>query len=466
MCGKAGKKNTSLFFLSLLCGLFASCIHAQDNQFQKLNNELLKFKNLSNSIYIHSSRSFYLQTDDTVDFRNELRAQVIVDYPACKNEISKLTTPELKPGIDSLFSAQDRINEISAHILSTLNTSEKYEDPELYFGVMMTKVSQDSVFALLNYLVDKQILKTQKLASEEYHKSLEVSDRNRNLVYLGAILLLFLLVIFFIIYKASRTKTVLINKLESLNKEVTDSITYAKKIQHSILPREITIKKHHKDYFVLYQPKDIVSGDFYSFFEKNGNLIFIVADCTGHGVPGALMSMVGANLIDKIINEKDVISPSGILTSLNKEIISALHQNEIGTKDGMDIIVCVLDSSRTQLRYAGANRPLWIFRGKELIEYKASKCPIGGAQTDEERNYQEHLIELQPKDNLYLFSDGYADQFSSNDKKLMTKKFKEKLSSIQGLSMAEQGKFLLRFHNEWKGPMEQTDDVLVMGIRV
>jgi len=250
------------------------------------------------------------------------------------------------------------------------------------------------------------------------------------------------------------------------SKEITDNINYAKRIQAAMLPGQEQIAKHFKQFFILYKPKDVVSGDFYSFIEAGDKCVITVADCTGHGVSGAFMSMTGSALLHRIISERKIIQPSEILNHLNTGIIESLGQNENENNDGMDALIIAVDKKNKTLQYAGANRPLWIIRGEELIEVKPDKLPIGGLHI-EQKEFSNREIRLQNNDLLYLFTDGYADQFGGElGKKLMTKKFREILLSIRELSMNKQREFLENHLNKWKDKFEQVDDILVMGIKV
>ncbi|MFL5752766.1 MAG: PP2C family protein-serine/threonine phosphatase [Bacteroidia bacterium] len=274
------------------------------------------------------------------------------------------------------------------------------------------------------------------------------------------------------IHKEKERINELKKEIEQKHQEIIDSVNYAKRIQQAILPDSSAIKNALPDSFVLFRPKDIVSGDFYWFYHSptstmSTGIFIAAADCTGHGVPGALMSMLGADKLNEaVMHSRDV---AGILPLVNKGIKKALRQSggEDSTRDGMDIALCCFNKELTRLDYAGANRPLWILRAgtKELLETKATKTAIGGL-TEADQEFAKHTFDLQKGDTVYIFSDGYADQFSPNDKKLMTRKFKDTILEIQHMSMEEQGKHLERFHLEWKGAMEQTDDVLVIGVRV
>jgi serine phosphatase RsbU (regulator of sigma subunit) len=254
--------------------------------------------------------------------------------------------------------------------------------------------------------------------------------------------------------------------IEEKNKDITDSINYAKRIQDATLTSKEIKYKLFPNAFVLFKPKDIVSGDFYWFAGKNGKRLISVCDCTGHGVPGALMSMIGNNLLNKVVNEKAITAPDKILIELDEELRITLKKDEnTDSKDGMDVALLSFSSER-EMEYAGANRPLWIVRDGKLEEIKATKNSIGGDRYDELPDFKCHSIKLNEGDTVYISSDGFADQFNNEDKKLMTRRFKEILLSIQHLSMQEQEKYLDEFIDKWKGNLEQTDDILVIGIRV
>lgn len=251
------------------------------------------------------------------------------------------------------------------------------------------------------------------------------------------------------------------------NKEITDNVNYAKRIQTAILPDLNKIYFAFANSFVLYLPKDIVSGDFYSFFKHDNTAILIAADCTGHGVTGAFLSVVGNSLLTQIVNERKITDPGEILDSLHEEMVNMLNQRNTESTDGMDVSICSVDLENLKLRYAGANRPLWIIRNNELITFSPNKFPVGGLQISHEENFASHEFQLEKGDSFYLFSDGYADQFGGEaGKKLMTKKFKEILLSIQDKSMSDQREHLMTYLQGWKGEHEQVDDVLVIGAKM
>jgi len=254
--------------------------------------------------------------------------------------------------------------------------------------------------------------------------------------------------------------------IEEKNKDITDSINYAKRIQDAILVSREVKYRLFPNAFVLFKPKDIVSGDFYWFGGHNGKRLIAACDCTGHGVPGALMSMIGNNLLNQIVNEKAITEPSRILTELDGEMRKTLKKDDNpDSKDGMDVALLSFTSDK-EMQYSGANRPLWIISNGKLEEIKATKISIGGDRYGEDFTFKNHAIQLQSNDTVYIASDGFADQFNSEDKKLMTRRFKEILLSIQHLTMPEQEKYLDEFIDKWRGKLEQTDDILVIGIRI
>ncbi len=256
-------------------------------------------------------------------------------------------------------------------------------------------------------------------------------------------------------------------ELAQKNKDITSSIQYAQRIQEAILPKKEVILSSFPESFILYTPKDIVSGDFYWFAEKNNLSIIASVDCTGHGVPGAFMSMIGHNLLNHIVVEKGIVKPGEILTDLDIGIQSALKQSslETDTRDGMDIALCAIDAEKEELHYSGAFRPLYIVRKNELIIYQGNKFPVGGVQ-GYNKKFESHFIKLQKEDIVYMFSDGYADQFGGeHSKKFMVKKFQKLLLEINLLPMRAQKDFLEKTMENWMGSQEQVDDILIIGIK-
>ena len=249
--------------------------------------------------------------------------------------------------------------------------------------------------------------------------------------------------------------------------EIKDSINYAERIQSSILPETTVIKEQLPNSFILFKPRDVVSGDFYWFNQVDGKSFFACVDCTGHGVPGAFMSMIGNSLLNEIILTKKITSPSAVLSSLNRSIFKVLKQNTSESRDGMDMALCMIDAKENTLTYAGANRELLLIRNGELIEYKPTKSAIGGF-TDSNTIFKETVIDFLPNDLFYMTTDGYADQFGGEKgKKLMTKNFKDFLLQIHSLPMPMQQDELDKKIVGWMGNAHaQVDDILVIGIKL
>ncbi|MBK7183760.1 MAG: SpoIIE family protein phosphatase [Bacteroidetes bacterium] len=257
-------------------------------------------------------------------------------------------------------------------------------------------------------------------------------------------------------------------EIETKNKEIQDSINYAKRIQEAMLPEVSLLQKYFPEGFGLYMPKDVVSGDFYWFNELNENLYFAVADCTGHGVPGAFMSMISIDKLNQSLIDKKIDLPSKILSNVNNSIKNALKQNNVqtGSKDGMDIALCSYDKRTMTLNYAGANRPVWIIRNNDLIEQKPDKLSIAG-YTEYDQQYTNRSIQLEKGDSVYVFTDGIVDQFGGPDgKKFMSKRLKELLIEINTKPMSEQELVLKGAIENWQGKLEQIDDILVLGMKI
>lgn len=257
--------------------------------------------------------------------------------------------------------------------------------------------------------------------------------------------------------------------VENQNKEITDSINYARQIQQAILPSDLLISKVLPNHFILYKPKAIVSGDFYFFAEKKDKLFIAAVDCTGHGVPGAFMSMIGHNLLTQIINEKDVTEPAEILNQLHKGVRHVLQQDteNAGNRDGMDIALLAIGKNFKEIEYAGANRPLYLIRQSKINETKGDKFPIGGLQYELERRFTSHTIQIQSGDSIYLFSDGYADQFGGEKgKKFMVKSLQKTLLDVSSLPLHNRKSKLDSVIESWRGNLEQIDDILVIGIEI
>jgi len=303
----------------------------------------------------------------------------------------------------------------------------------------------------------------------------------KNIMFSIGVLLVIGLIMFFslrrVLKKDKTAKLELVRSkkiIQEKQEELVDSITYALRIQQAILPTDGLIKSSLPENFVLYKPKDIVAGDFYWLEAKDDVVLFSAADCTGHGVPGAMVSVVCHNALNRAAREFNLSNPGKILDKTRELVIATFDESDQEVKDGMDIALCALHSAGEsskgkgeswELEYAGANNPLWIIREGEIIETKASKQPIG-MYTDP-KPFTSHTIDLQKGDTIYIFSDGYVDQFGGEKgKKFKPSRFRKLLLSMQEQSMDKQCHLLDEAFEDWRGELEQIDDVCVIGVRV
>lgn len=326
-------------------------------------------------------------------------------------------------------------------------------------------------------------LKQQEIEALEFE---EKEKRQKIITWSGVGVGTALLFVVFVLLKSnkakSRTNQLISQKnteiekqratLQTKNNEVLDSINYAKRIQDAILPTHEDIKTHLPDHFLIFKPKDIISGDFYWLERKNALLFFAVADCTGHGVPGAIVSVICANALSKSVVEDELTEPGKILDRTRELITQQFAKNNSNVQDGMDISLAVLkhinrEDTSFSLQFSGAHNPLWIIRKDtlEIEEIEADKQPIG--KYSNETNFNTHEIVLNQGDTVYLFTDGFADQFGGEKgKKFKRANFKRLLLDIQNKSMTEQKEFINQAFGEWKGQLDQIDDICILGIRL
>lgn len=266
----------------------------------------------------------------------------------------------------------------------------------------------------------------------------------------------------------SNYKSIEIQKhiVENKNREITDSIEYALRIQNAILPSSSIVKQSLGNSFIYYQPKDIVAGDFYWIEKVDDIVLFAACDCTGHGVPGAMVSVICHNALNRAVREFGLMQPAKILDKAAEIVIENFSKSEEDIKDGMDISLCSLNPKTKELQWAGANNPIWLFKNGEVIERKADKQPIG--MNDNKKPFTNHTFNLDNKDIIYLFSDGVTDQFGgeTGNKKLTKKRFREFVLSIQDKDMDEQGIALDMFITNYRKTTEQIDDMLVVGVKI
>ena len=371
------------------------------------------------------------------------------------------------------------IKDASENLWKLHKKLEKYQQAleihELYIEMRDSVNSIENREATIKLEYKHQYEKEQAMADAKHQEQMALSaerEKRQELIAYSAgggliMVLLFAFFIFNRLQVTRRHKTIIEQQkelAEEQKKDITDSIQYAENIQRALLPTTRNLKEALPDGFVLFQPKDIVSGDFYWMQHHNDRVYLAACDCTGHGVPGAFMSMIGSSLLDEAVVEKGITQPNEIFFEVRKGFINALKQTGETQKDGMDAVLIVWDKQST-LQVAAAYSPVLIIKAGEMKELKPDRQPVG-FHTGEQKPFTHHEHKLNKGDTVYLFSDGYPDQFGGpKDKKFMMKNFKKLLLSIQDKTMNEQKAILEETMAEWKGDSEQVDDILVMGVR-
>lgn len=374
--------------------------------------------------------------------------------------------------------------------LSTVYEAMKQHDKALEYYKLYSETKDSILTQESNSQINEL---SSKYESERKEQEIELLTKDKDLgeaklkqkttlnlfLFIGIGLIIVLLLLVFYRYQEKRKansqleeKNTAIHEQKELvlekNKEITDSINYAKRIQDAMLPSRKILNEYFKENFIFYQPKDIISGDFYWAVRKKDELFIAAADCTGHGVPGALMSMIGVTFLRQIINEMNVTDTAEILNRLHSLVLGALNEDVArrDSKDGMDIALLKIDIVNKKAQFSGAVRPLYVTGRNGLEIIKGDRFSIGGVKTMEE-TFSKVDIDLSGGRSFYLFSDGFADQFGqATGKKFMVKKLQNTIGEIYKLPMEEQYDKLSVMFNDWKGTGEQTDDVLLVGIKV
>jgi serine phosphatase RsbU (regulator of sigma subunit) len=338
------------------------------------------------------------------------------------------------------------------------------------------KINRINQFENQLKLAEKEKVITQQqlsLKEEQLHHS-EAKSKITTLIFVVILCLLLIVFVTFIFYRAKKLNQKINAQKEEIehqkvivevkNKEITSSISYAKRIQNAILPPVSLINDFFPNSFIFYLPKDIVAGDFYWMQKVDDIILFAVADCTGHGVPGAMVSVVCDNALNRATRELNIKQPAKILDAVSDIVIETFAKSEADVKDGMDIALCSWNKKTNILEYAGANNSLYLIRKGELIETKADKQPIG--KSLKKHPFTNHNIELIKDDSIYLFSDGYADQFGGpKGKKFMYRAFKQMLITYSALPAIEQEEAIKSTFFKWKETHEQVDDLCILGVK-
>lgn len=354
---------------------------------------------------------------------------------------------------------------------NTISTTIMYFVPTVLFIAILIiffKISKNQHFALINiypvvilgfitnrvqYRLRFNAFKSNYLLKEEKQKTEELYQETLSMNE--------------DLYQKNEAITAQKDKIEKQHNAIISSINYAKRIQKAMLPVNEIFRDNFQDYFIIYQPRDVVSGDFYWAEKIHDKLIYAVADCTGHGVPGAMVSMLGISLLNKITTQDMTLTTAEILERLRKETKKSFKQTNYGknaTKDGMDIALCIVDTNTKELQYSGAYNSLYIHRKNELIKLKANKQPIG--MHPKEEDFINHEIQLEKNDILYSFSDGFVDQFNPKGEKYKINRFKTLLTEIAENNLQEQKQIIEREFYDWKSDKSQIDDVVIVGIKI
>ncbi len=360
------------------------------------------------------------------------------------------------------FDKKEKIREIEEKKKEALQAEQDKRDKLVKLGLSLGILLMLIIAIILvrNYrrkVKANNLLRAQK--EEIEHQKIELEQRNEEI-------------------QAQRDeiedKNVLITEQRDIalkqKQEITDSIQYAQRIQEAVLPDRQMFINDINDYFILFKPKDIVSGDFYWMTKIEEKLVIVAADCTGHGVPGAFMSMLGVTFLNEIVNKDRVLQANEILNRLRNKVIDSLHQKDRETKDGMDIAVSIIDPSKNELQYAGAYNPIYMISAVHeesgIKKIAADRMPIG-IHLKMDNEFKNNVIHYQKNDIIYMFSDGFMDQFGGeNGRKLKSKHFQDLLLTIHKKTMAEQKELLDSFLARWKGDLDQLDDILVIGIKL
>jgi len=431
-----------------------SIAYADKNEFSLSRHHLLESKKLIDKEKDLDAKTYYYSTMGRV-FSYEGNNKEAIIY------------------LDSSLSLAQQIgsvDKVAGIYISKSDIGVELKDYKMAYEYFVKyKAIKDSILNAENFAQasDFQNQYEREKKQEEIEK-LRLSDQNQKIIITAVVLFFLILVIFsFIIYRRLQENRKQKDIIELQRNEMLDSIHYARRIQAALLASENLLKQNLPDYFILYKPKDIVSGDFYWADKTNSAFIFCLGDCTGHGVPGAFMSLLNISKLNEVVNQKKIYQPDLALNAVRSEIIHALNPNGTEeTKDGMDCILCNFDFERNIMQYAAANNSILIIRNKELVFLPADRMPVGKSPKDTQL-FSLQTVSLQKDDLIYLITDGYVDQFGgTKGKKFKYKQLQETLLSLSDLPLKEQKNQLDKKFEDWRGNLEQIDDVTVVGIKI
>lgn len=483
--GALKKYDSAIYYRHLSLNYFKACNdgYGYPDAYRYLGN-IYRNQKMYDSAMVNYRKSYELFVKNDIKERKWLLQYFIAETHAALKDY-RSSAKELDNLLDSVKGTRDLLsmllgNQLGAKVYEKNNEFKKsikcYKNYIVYKDSSEKSGQQGALTELdakLKFEEEENALKLKQAQKDA--DALRLAEEQaiiRNFLLAGVCVMGLFLVVVYRNYKQKQKANKLLelqkNEIEYQKKEIEDSINYAQNIQSAVLPDYHDIEKLFNDMFIFYKPKDVVSGDFFWYNKAGESILIAAADCTGHGVPGAFMSMIGNFELNNSVQERGLVQPSKILSHINFSLKKRLKQNHADNvnKDGMDIVLCSFNLKNLTLQYAGANRPLYIMRNETALEYPPTKAAIGG-HTADEREFDNNVIQLQKGDCVYLYTDGYSDQFGGDkNKKLTTKNFKQLLKTVSSLTMKEQYAALEKYFYEWKGNFEQLDDILVIGIRV
>ncbi len=462
------QQKDTLGIFSTLNNIGLYYFHQQqyDSALRYFNSSLEKGKNLNND---YDKAHLYNNISNIYLRRNNLQ-------PAIESYNQSLTLSEPMDAKARMITSYKGLAEIYKRLGKYRRALDYYKkQSDLKDLVYLEKNARKITEMETNYQIQQREKEIQLLKKEGEIQVLSLS-KNKTVTYFLMGGLVFIFILASVLYQRNQFRIKSNKLLESQNREIArknidilDSIMYAKGIQDAIRPDPETLKTGIRDYFILSQARDIVNGDFYWLATVEPYLIIAVMDCTGHGVPGAFMTVMGNSLLNQIVLEQGVVSPAEILMALHSEITNTLHQEKYNqiTNEGMDIGICKIHKKTKSLVFSGAKRPFYYYKNNKLKVIKGNTQSIAGALYKGERKFDEKSIQLSEGDAFYLFTDGVTDQFGGPDnKKFMYWRLKHQFNIVQSHEMAHQKEYLKAAISKWKGRNEQTDDILIMGVRV